>query len=151
MKVILQKNVQKLGKIGDVVEAKPGYFRNFLEPRGFATVATEGALKKREHELEALKAKAERLHAEAEALAAKITELGSVKLTARAGEAGRLYGKVTTKDIAEELSARLEGVDIDKRSIRTLEDISALGTYRATIRVASDVSAEFNVEVHAAE
>lgn len=150
MKIILQQNVQKLGKIGDLVEAKPGYYRNYLQPRGMAVLATPGALAKREHELEGLRAKAERLHQEALDRAARITELGTIKLSARAGEAGRLYGKVTTKDIAEELAKALE-IEVDKRAIRTLEDISNVGTYKAYIKVASEVQAEFNVEVSAAE
>lgn len=150
MKVILQKNVQNLGKLGDVVEAKPGYYRNYLQPRGLALLATEGALRKRDQELEALKAKAEREHQEAVERGAKITELGSVKLTARAGEAGRLYGKVTNKDIAEAISKLVE-FHIDKRGVRTLEEISALGTYRCYVKLASDVQAELNVEVSAEE
>lgn len=150
MKVILQKNVQKLGKIGDVVEAKPGYYRNFLEPRGLAHLATDGAMKKRSEELENLKAKAEKLHQEAVAFGEKISSLGSIKLTAKAGDAGRLYGKVTNKDIADELSKQLE-VAVDKRGVKTLEEIAALGTYRVYVKVATDVTAELNVEVSQAE
>lgn len=146
MKVILQKNVQKLGKMGDVVEAKPGYYRNFLQPRGLAQVATDGAMKKRDEELEALKVKAEKLHQEAIALGEKISGLGSIKLLSKAGDAGRLYGKVTNKDIADELSKAL-GFDIDKRGVKTLEEISALGTYKAYVKVSTDVTAEVNVEV----
>lgn len=147
MKVILQKNVQKLGKIGDLVEAKPGYYRNFLQPRGLAVLATDGTLKKREEELEALKAKAERLHQEALQLAAKISATEGVKINQRAGDAGKLYGKVTHKDIAEAVSAAV-GVDIDKKGIKTLEEITSLGTYKVYIKVATDVQAEINVLVY---
>ncbi len=148
MKVILQKNVQNLGKLGDVVEAKPGYYRNFLQPRGLAQVATDGSLRKRDQEIEALKAKAEREHQDAVDRGAKITELASVKLTARAGDAGRLYGKVTNKDIAEAIGKAVE-FHIDKRGVKTLEEISTLGTYRCYVKLASDVQAELNVEVSA--
>lgn len=147
MKIILQKNVQKLGKIGDVVESKPGYFRNFLQPRGLAVLATDGALKKREEELEALKAKAEKQHQEAIALGEKISGVGYVKISQKAGDGGKLYGKVTNKDIAEVLSKAL-GLDVDKKGIKTLEEITAVGTYRAYIKVASDVQAEVNVLVY---
>lgn len=150
MKVILQKNVQNLGKVGDVVEAKPGYFRNYLQPRGLAQPATEGALRKRDQELEALKAKAEREHQECVDRAAKINELGSVKLTGRAGDAGRLYGKITNKDIAEAISKAVE-FPVDKRGVKTLEEISALGTYKCYVKLAADVQAELNVEVAAGE
>jgi len=145
MKVILQKNVQALGKAGDVVETKPGYYRNFLQPRGLAVLATGGAMKKREEDLEQLRKKAEEQHQAAVALGEKITSLGSIRLSAKAGEGGRLYGKITTKEIAAQLTQEV-GQEIDKRAIKT-EDISAIGTYKATIRLAEGVQAEFNVIV----
>lgn len=147
MKVILQKNVQSLGKVGDVVEAKPGYYRNFLEPRGLALLATPGTLKKREEELEALKAKADRLHQEAVDLGAKISAVGSVNINQRAGDGGKLYGKVTNKDIAEAIGKVL-GSEVDKKGIKTLEEITALGTYKVYVKVATDVQAEINVVVY---
>lgn len=147
MKVILQKNVQKLGKIGDIVESKPGYYRNFLEPRGLAVLATGGALKKREEELEALKAKAERLHQEAVVTGEKISAVGSVKINQKAGDGGKLYGKVTNKDIAEAIF-KAAGIEVDKKGIKTLEEITAVGTYKAYVKVATDVQAELNVIVY---
>ena len=145
MKVILQKNVQALGKAGDVVETKPGYFRNYLQPRGLAVLATGGAMKKREEDLEQLRKKAEEQHQAAVALGEKITSLGSIRLSAKAGEGGRLYGKITTKEIAAQLTQEV-GQEIDKRSIKT-DDISAIGTYKASVRLAEGVNAEFNVIV----
>ena len=90
MKVILQQKVDKLGNAGDVVEAAPGYYRNFLEPRRLAVLASTGSLKKREEDLEALRKKAEQAHTSAQALADRISQLGSLKLTAKAGEGGGL-------------------------------------------------------------
>lgn len=150
MKVILQKNVQALGKVGDVVESSPGYFRNYLQPRGLAVLASDGAMKKREEDLEQLRKKAEAQHQAAVELSEKINSLGSIKLTSKAGEGGRLYGKITNKEIAAELSKAV-GTEIDKRSVKTAEDISSLGTYRATVRLAAEVQAEVNVEVSAQE
>lgn len=147
MKVILQKNVQKLGKLGDVVESKPGYYRNFLEPRGLAVLATDGAMKKREEELEALRAKAEKQHQEAQALADKITAIGSVRIVTRAGDGGKLYGKVTNKDIAEAVGKEL-GTEVDKKGVKVLDEIVALGTYKTYIKIAPDVQAEINVVVY---
>jgi large subunit ribosomal protein L9 len=147
MKVILQKNVESLGKAGDVVEAKSGYFRNYLQPRSLAVLASAGAMKKREEDLEQIRQKAEAQHQAAVQLGEKIGSLENVRLGAKAGEGGRLYGKITTKEIAAQLSQTL-GQEIDKRSIKLAEDISALGTYRATIRLAEGVQSEFNVEVH---
>ncbi len=146
MKVILQKDVQALGKVGDVVEASAGYFRNFLQPRSLAILASTGALKKREEDLEQIKKKADAQHQLAVALSERITALGTIRIIAKAGDGGRLYGKVTNKEIAQALSQAVEQ-EIDKRSFKTVDDITALGTYRTTVRLASEVVAELNVEV----
>ncbi len=146
MKVILQKNVDKLGKAGDVVESAPGYFRNFLQPRGLAVVATPGTLKKREEDLESLRQKAEKAHQEAVDLCERINALGVVRVSAKAGDGGKLYGKVTNKEIAQELKKELD-IDIDKRLVKPLEEIGALGSYRVHVKVAAEVSAELTVEV----
>ncbi len=146
MKVILQQNVLKLGKAGDVVDASDGYFRNFLQPRKLAVVATNGTLKKREEDLETIKKKAEAEHQKFVALGEKIKEIGSVRLEAKAGEGGKLYGKVTTKEVAQVLSKQL-GTTIDKKDIRSVDEINALGTYKVIIRLSVDVQAELNVEV----
>lgn len=148
MKVILQQNVQKLGRIGDVVETSDGYFRNYLQPRALAVIATTGSLKKREEDLEALRKKADAIHQETVQLGEKITALGSLKMTAKAGEGGKLYGKVTNKEIAQALQQEL-GVEIDKRLVKPSEEIVALGTYQVQVKLAGDVHAEIMVEVHA--
>jgi large subunit ribosomal protein L9 len=147
MKVILQKNVQQLGKVGDVVESKPGYFRNYLHPRGLAVLATEGTLKKRDEEIESLRAKSDRLHSEALTLQEKISALAGVNINQRAGDGGRLYGKVTNKDIADALSQAL-GAAVDKKGIKIPEQITAVGTYKVSVKVAADVQAELNVIVY---
>ena len=146
MKIILQQNVAKLGKAGDVVESSPGYFRNFLEPRHLAVVATDGTLKKREEDLSQLRAKAEAAHQISVDLCEKIKALGTIKLTAKAGEGGKLYGKITNKEIAQVLEKELN-TTIDKRAIKSADDISFLGHYPTTVKLASDVQADINVEV----
>jgi large subunit ribosomal protein L9 len=145
MKVILQQTVQKLGKAGDIVEASPGFYRNFLQPRKLAVLATDGALKKREEDKEALRRKAEKAHQESVELADRITALQTIRIMARSGEGGKLYGKITNKEIAAAIQKEL-GQEIDKRLIKT-DDISALGTYKASIKLATDVQSNFNVEV----
>ena len=129
MKVILQDNVQKLGKAGDVVEAASGYFRNFLQPRGLAVLATVGTLKKREEDLEGLRKKAEKAHQLSVELGEKITALGNLKVYAKAGDGGKLYGKITNKELAQELKREL-GVEVDKRLVKPVDEIGALGSYR---------------------
>ena len=146
MKVILQHSVQKLGKAGDIVEAKPGYFRNYLQPRGTAVVASTGTLKKREEDLEALRRKAEKLHQASLDLAEKITNVGTVKVSARVGEGGKLYGKITHKEIAALIEKEV-GEPIDKRLIKTNEDVAALGTFTVTVKLTPEVHADVNLEV----
>lgn len=146
MKIILQQNVLKLGKAGDIVETSDGYFRNFLQPRKLAVVATTGTLKKREEDLETLKKKAAAAHAETVALGEKISALDTINMTVKAGEGGKLYGKITNKEIAQELS-KIVGTEIDKRIVRPVEEIGALGVYRVIVKLAPDVQAEITVDV----
>lgn len=146
MKIILQQNVLKLGKAGDIVEASDGYFRNFLQPRKLAVVATTGTLKKREEDLEMLKKKAAASHQVTVELADKINALDSISISVKAGEGGKLYGKITNKEIAQELE-KLVGTPIDKRLVRPVEEIGALGTYRVIVKLAPEVQAEITVDV----
>ena len=146
MKVILQQTVQKLGKAGDVVEASPGYFRNFLEPRKLAHLATVGTLKKREEDLAVIKKKADAAHQVSVEQSEKITNLGRIHLNMKAGDSGKLYGKVTTKEVALALQKAV-GFEIDKRSIRNADEIGALGSYPIIVKLSPEVQAELTVEV----
>lgn len=146
MKVILQQNVQKLGKAGDIVEASPGYFRNFLQPRKLAVLATPGTMKKREEDAEVLKKRAAAAHQEAVDLADKVNSVGTLTLTVKAGEGGKLYGKITTKEVAAALEKAL-GTEVDKRLVKPVQDINSLGTFKVVVKLASDVQGEFSVEV----
>ncbi|MBX9770732.1 MAG: 50S ribosomal protein L9 [Candidatus Obscuribacterales bacterium] len=146
MKIILQQNVAKLGKAGDVVESSDGYFRNFLQPRNLAVVASTGTLKKREEDLTALKKKAEVAHQADQDLAEKIKAHGTVKLTAKAGEGGKLYGKITNKEIAQQLAKDLS-IEVDKRAVKAADDITFLGSYPATVKLSPEVTADIMVEV----
>ena len=146
MKVILQENIAKLGKAGDVIESKSGYFRNYLEPRKLAVIASPGTLKKREEDLAAMRKKAETAHQAALDLAEKITAIGTIKLAAKAGEGGRLYGKVTNKEIALALTKEA-GCEIDKRIIKGAEDINHLGSYAVQVKLLPDVAGQITVEV----
>jgi large subunit ribosomal protein L9 len=146
MKVILNQNVQKLGKAGDVVDASDGYFRNFLQPRKLAVLATTGTLKKREEDIATIRKKAEAAHQTFVELSEKIKGTESIRIDAKAGENGKLYGKVTSKEIAAAISKAI-GTTIDKKDIRGADDINALGTYTVVIKLATDVQAEINIDV----
>jgi len=146
MKVILQDNVQKLGKAGEITEVKRGYFRNFLQPRGLAVLATKGTLKKRDEDLEAYRRKAEKAHNEAVALAEKISSLPPLALNVKAGETGKLYGKVTNKEVTQLIEKNL-GQEVDKRLVKILGDINSLGSYKVQVKLTPEVQAEVQLEV----
>lgn len=150
MQVILRKDVQNLGEQGDMVAVKDGFARNFLIPQNFAEVATTGAIKNREQNLQRIKIKQERLHNDALELAKKIESLGSIEMTAKAGESGKLFGTITTKKLAEELNAKL-GIEIDKKNITIDTAINHLGNYRMLIKLTSKVKTELPVMVSASE
>lgn len=144
MEVILRNAIDKLGHPGDIVSVSSGYARNFLLPRGFAYEATEGNRKR----IAAEKSRLEAAESERRDAASQIAEkLGEVSVTfaARVGEEGKLFGSVTTADIAHQLEA--QGYKIEKRQIELNEPIKALGVYRVGIRLHADVKPEIKVWV----
>ncbi len=144
MEVILRQAVDNLGHPGDVVTVSAGFARNYLLPRGFAYEATAGNKKRMEQERERLEA-AENSRREAAEEIAKKLEPVSLTFSARVGEEGKLFGSVTTADIAHQLEG--QGFKIEKRQIDLHEPIKALGVYRVPIRVHADVRAEIKVWV----
>lgn len=150
MEVILKKDVQNIGEAGDIVNVKDGYARNFLFPQNLAEIATKGAKENREKNLARIKAKQEKLHAEALELAKKIEELGSIEFSAKAGESGKLFGAITTKKLAEEIKAKL-GVDVDRKTISLDAPINKLGNFTMNIKLTSKVKVSLGVVVTASE
>lgn len=144
MQVILQEDVASLGKAGDVVKVRNGYGRNFLLPKGKAVVADPKNLKMLEHQKRVVAAKESKRKASAEDLA---TKLGSLSLTIsrEAGEAEKLFGSVTTKDIAEAL--RREGYTIDRRDIHLDEPIKQLGIFDVPVKLHPEVTGTVKVWV----
>ena len=147
MKIILKKEIANLGEAGDVVEVKTGYARNYLVPQGFATVATPSALKQHEETLRQRAHKEAKLVADAQAAAAKI-EAVEVKIAAKVGEAGKLYGAVTAAQVAEALAAA--GIEVDKKNV-TVPEIKELGEFEAKVKCYKGVFANVKVNVAAAE
>lgn len=143
MKIILKKEVVGLGEAGDIVNVKTGYALNYLVPQGFATVGTPSAIKQHEETLRQRAHKEAKLVADAQALAAKISAV-EVKLTAKVGETGKLYGGITSAQVAEVLAAA--GVEIEKRNIE-LPEIKAVGEYEARVKCYKGVYADLKVEV----
>ena len=145
MKVILQQDVKGQGKKGQLVEVSEGYARNFLLPRKLAIPATTDAINTMNLKETARKAEAARQKAEAEATAEKLKEC-MVKLTAKAGNGGRLFGAVTTKEISEGLKAQFS-IDIPKQKLVLEEPIKSFGTFQVKAKLGYEVSGIVNVIV----
>lgn len=150
MQLILKKDIQNLGEAGDIVTVKDGYARNFLLPQNAAEIATEGAIKNREKNIARIKAKQEKLHQEALAVAEKIENFGVLNLSAKAGESGKLFGTITTKKLAEELKAET-GIEVDRKNVSLNAPINKVGSYTMLIKLTSKVKCELAVNVTASE
>ncbi len=150
MQVILKKDVQNLGEAGDIVNVKDGYARNFLLPQAVAEIATEGALQNREKNLARIKAKQEKLHAEALKKAEAIEKFGKLELSAKAGESGKLFGTITTKKLTEELKEK-SGIEVDRKNVSLNAPINKIGEYKMLIKLTSKVKCELAVSVSASE
>lgn len=144
MKVILKQDVKSLGKKGDLVNASDGYARNFLFPKGLAIEANASAMNDFNNKESAKKFhKAEEIKA-AQQTADKLSGK-TFKLTAKAGANGKLFGSVTSKDVAKQIKAELN-IEVDKRKI-VMEDVKAFGTVEAEIKVYQGISAKVFVQV----
>ena len=150
MKIILQKPVDKLGDPGDVAEVADGFARNYLIPRGLAIRAEKGALKHAESLKRSHTSRVSKQKGEFEALATKLIAAGPIRIAARAGEEGKLFGSVTAADIAEAVSAQA-GVALDRKDVHLDEAIRSVGTHEVRIRLFSEVEPVLTVEVVAAE
>jgi large subunit ribosomal protein L9 len=151
VKVILRQDVEKLGEAGEIVAVKPGFARNYLLPRGFAFEATAANMRALEDERSKADAKTKRDFLEARRRA---SQLEGVSLTfhARAGEESKLFGSITSGDIADRLNSE-QGLDfeVDRRAIELEEPIKALGVFSVAIRLHTDVKPEIKVWVIKAE
>ncbi|MFI7615662.1 50S ribosomal protein L9 [Nonomuraea terrae] len=145
MKLILTNEVSGLGTPGDIVEVKDGYGRNYLIPRGYAMRWTRGAEKQIETIRKARDAREIRDLGTAKEVAGQLGAL-RVRLTTRAGESGRLFGSITTGDIAEAVKAA-GGPQLDRRRIEIVNPIKSVGSHRVTVKLHPEVSANVDVEV----
>ncbi len=144
MKVILRKNFSQLGNVGDIVNVKDGYARNYLIPRQIAYQATKGNIRAFEEEKkQILKREAKELES-AQALAAELEKV-SISIPVKVGEEEKIFGSVTTQMIAEALNEK--GFDLDKRKIEITEPIKALGIYSVSIKLHPSVTATVKIWV----
>ncbi len=142
--VVLQQDVQNLGKSGDLVRVRPGYARNFLIPRGLAAPATAGNLARIEELRQKARARAAKDLAQAQETAKKLEAL-SVKIARAVGEENKMYGSVTSKDIEEAFASI--GVELDRKKIALDDPIKTLGLSEVPIKLHHDVVAKLRVEV----
>lgn len=149
MKVILTDNLPKLGEVGDVCDVADGYARNYLLPQGFAIVATEGTLKQVKNLKRQEARRRERLHGDATSLKETLEAL-SLTFEAKVGETGRLYGSITSSDIAERIE-EVTGEEIDRRKIVLDNPLRELGSFEVPVRLLPDVTAQLSVIVEPEE
>ena len=145
MEILLKKDVANLGYAGEIVKVKAGYAMNYLVPQGFATVATESVKKQHAETLRQRAHKEAKLVADAEALAATINAQ-VLEGAAKVGETGKLYGSVTTEQLAEALAAK--GLNIEKKDITILApEVKELGEYEAAVKLYKGIKGTFKFNV----
>ena len=146
LKVILRQDVPELGQSGDIVTVRPGYARNFLLPRGMAYEATGANIKQLEEEKRRGESRAKQQYLEARRRASQLEPL-SLTFHANAGEEGKLFGSITSADIAERLNEQNLDFEVDKRDIELDEPLKSLGVYNVAVRLHAEVKPEIKVWV----
>ena len=145
MEIILKKEVANLGHADDIVNVKNGYAVNYLIPQGYAIMATPSAKKILAENIRQRAHKEAKLRSDAEALAAKLADM-TVKVSVKVSENGKIYGSVTTIQIADALAAA--GVEVDKKDITILADsVKEVGVYEASVKCYKDIKGTFKFEV----
>ena len=148
MRVILRAEVRGLGRAGEVKDVADGYAQNFLLPRGLAIEATAGELRRVAGERASAKAKQDRAHDDAAALARRL-EATTLVFTLKAGAGGKTFGSITSKDVAQALR-REAGVEIERAKIHLEEPLRSLGVHRVEVRLTSDLRAKVTVAIEPA-
>jgi large subunit ribosomal protein L9 len=145
VKIVLRSDVANLGRKGDLVEVADGYARNYLVPKGLAITASKGSARQSEAMRRSRQVRDTKEREGAEAMA-RLLETRRIEITARAGEGGRLFGSVTTTDVAEALEAQA-GVHLDRRKLHLDEPIKTLGVHEVPVRLHPEVPVVITVEV----
>jgi len=144
MKVILKDDVKNVGNMGDIVKVADGYARNYLVPRGLAVEASSKNVKSVEHEKRIIQEKSKKIKISAQDFSDRLSKVTLV-MKANAGEEGKLFGSVTTMDIAEAL--KNEGFDIDKKKISLDEPIKRLGEHTVNVKIHPEITTNVTVQV----
>ena len=144
MQVILREDIANLGRVGDIVSVKDGYGRNFLIPKGLAVMATPRNKKRLEHDKKVIEQRDLKRSKDAEVLKGRVESL-SLTIAKQTGEEGKLFGSVTTKEIAEALAE--ESIEVARKHVRLAEPIKSLGVYTVEIRLTRDIAANLKLWV----
>jgi large subunit ribosomal protein L9 len=144
MKVILKEDIKKIGIMGQTVTVADGFARNYLVPKGLAVQANIKNMKSLEHAKKVIQEKAKKMKASVQDFADRLSKITLV-IKAKAGEEGKLFGSVTTMDIAEQL--KNEGIEIDKKKISLDEPIKRIGTYAVSVRLHPEIDTQINLQV----
>ena len=144
MKVILREDLEKLGKAGDVVKVADGFGRNYLIPKQLAVPANVRNLKSLDHDKRVIDARVKKSRKTADSLASRLQAV-SITIYAKAGEEGKLFGAITSRDIAEALEKA--GVPVDRKMIQLPDPIKHLGDYKVKVKAGADVQPEVTVIV----
>ncbi|MBE9117347.1 50S ribosomal protein L9 [Lusitaniella coriacea LEGE 07157] len=145
VQVVLNKDISKLGKSGDLLDVAPGYARNYLVPQGLAMRATPGVIKQVERRREKERQRLLEVKQQAEARKTALATIGRLRIEKQAGEGNAIFGTVTAQDIADIIQANIN-YEVDKRGI-TVPEISTLGVYKAEVRLHPEVISEVEFEV----
>jgi large subunit ribosomal protein L9 len=144
VKVVLREDVTHVGTAGDLVRVRSGFARNFLLPRGMAALATAGSIRQVEEQKRQAIARAAKLKASATALATQLNSV-SVQIKRQAGEGDKLYGSVTSKDIAEAIAAK--GYEVDKKQLVLADALKEIGEHSVAVRLGNGVEATVKVQI----
>ena len=142
--VILKKDVDNLGRAGEIVRVKPGYGRNFLIPRGMALLATRGNVAQHEHHKRAIEAEQQRVRAQHQKLADQL-KTTTVSIARKAGKDSKLFGSVSSRDIVEALA--MQNIELDRRVVQLPEPIRETGTHEVVVRFSVDTQVSLKVNV----
>jgi len=144
MKVILKEDIPNLGKAGQIVNVKDGYARNFLFPKGLALLADEKNMKILEYQKKKIEEEAKKKRQDAQSIFERLSQV-NLKISAKAGEDQKLFGSITSKDIANALEK--EGFAIDKKQITVSEPIKRIGEYEVEVKLHENITAKVKVTI----
>ena len=150
VKVLLNEKINKLGEVGEIVSVKPGYARNYLLPEGLATLPSFGEIKRIQKKKELLEKQYQDEKLQADGIVKKLSNVGMITIFAKAGEAGKLFGRVTVKEIAEKINSEA-GVEIERKQILLKRSISDLGEYDIKLKLHNEVETQIKIFIKAEE